>query len=108
MTEIKILRGKGRINGFTVRGHSGYAEHGGDIVCAAVSALAITAANSLTDIIGIKPIVKMDEAYMSVLLPDDLSDSKDREAQIVMKTIEIGFRSIADEYKKYVKIIDSP
>ena len=29
---------------FTVRGHAGYAEHGKDIVCAAVSAIASTAA----------------------------------------------------------------
>ena len=37
----------GRITGFEARDHSGYAEAGEDIVCAAVSALVIHTVNSL-------------------------------------------------------------
>ena len=37
MTKVEIFNHDGRINGFSVSGHSGYAEEGSDIVCAAVS-----------------------------------------------------------------------
>ena len=37
MTKIEFFNHDGRINGFAVSGHSGYAEEGSDIVCAAVS-----------------------------------------------------------------------
>ena len=38
MTKVEIFNHDGRIHGFSVSGHSGYAEEGSDIVCAAVSA----------------------------------------------------------------------
>ena len=41
---------EGRITGFSVSGHSGYAEAGADVVCAAVSA-AVTFAELITCLI---------------------------------------------------------
>ena len=38
MTRVEFTTEDDRITGFTVSGHSGYAEAGSDIVCAAVSA----------------------------------------------------------------------
>ena len=41
MIDVKISRNSGGvIRSFTVSGHSGYAEEGSDIICAAVSAMA--------------------------------------------------------------------
>ena len=37
MTRVEFFNQNGRINGFCCAGHSGYAEEGSDIVCAAVS-----------------------------------------------------------------------
>ena len=37
MTRIEIYRKKGRVVGYKATGHSGYAEYGEDIVCAALS-----------------------------------------------------------------------
>ncbi len=47
MTKVTFYQKSGKINGFTARDHSGYAEEGQDIVCAAVSALVIHTVNSL-------------------------------------------------------------
>ena len=48
MTSIRFSRDKsGRLSGFTVVGHTGYAPEGEDIVCAGVSALSQTAVNAL-------------------------------------------------------------
>ena len=43
MTVITVLKKHGRLVGFEAKGHSGYAEAGEDIVCAAVSAVMQTA-----------------------------------------------------------------
>ena len=40
---------------FTVKGHSGSANAGEDIVCAAVSSAVYMAANTVTEILGLSP-----------------------------------------------------
>lgn len=37
-------------NKITINGHSGYAEHGKDIVCAAISAIVITSINAIESV----------------------------------------------------------
>ncbi len=51
----------GGITGFDIQGHSGYAESGSDIVCAAVSSAAYMTANIITDIIGVNADVSVNE-----------------------------------------------
>ena len=46
----------GRVMGFRVEGHSGYAEEGADIVCAAVSSAAYLIVNSVTEVRGVSPL----------------------------------------------------
>ena len=46
---ITITYGSREPPSLTIRGHSGYATQGTDIVCAAVSALFVTLSNSLTE-----------------------------------------------------------
>ena len=41
MTKVTIFKQQGLYKGFEVSGHSGYADAGEDIVCAAISALTI-------------------------------------------------------------------
>ena len=53
-------------NGFTVSGHSGYADSGSDIVCAAVSAMVMLVCNILTDKTDSSAIVTVDDESGSV------------------------------------------
>lgn len=48
-----LVDDKGLILGFQISGHSGFAENGNDIVCAAVSSAAFMTANTITDILKI-------------------------------------------------------
>ena len=52
MTKVEIFNHDGRIHGFSVSGHSGYAEEGSDIVCAAVSAAVTFAECTINDVLG--------------------------------------------------------
>ena len=53
MTKYKFLTDEKGIYGFIIKGHSGYGEQGGDIVCAAVSSAAYMVINTITDIFGL-------------------------------------------------------
>ncbi len=48
---VFVYRGK-RCVGFDICGHSGYADEGSDIVCAAISASAMLTANTITEFFG--------------------------------------------------------
>ena len=48
-----------RITGFSVSGHSGYAESGSDIVCAAITAIVTMAEATINDVCGAKAKVRV-------------------------------------------------
>lgn len=48
MIQVTILRDREKlVKGIEINGHAGYAEYGQDVICAAVSALALNMANSV-------------------------------------------------------------
>ena len=52
MTRVEFFDHEGRITGFCCSGHSGYAEAGGDVVCAAVSTAVKLAECTINDVLG--------------------------------------------------------
>ena len=92
--------------GFIARGHSGYAEQGRDIVCAAVSALTQTCELGLSEVAGVEPIVARDDergAY-AVRLPRDAGKAQLRRAQLLFRTMYIGLKSIEAAYPDFVRV----
>ena len=67
MIEITFCEQNGRLSGFEISGHSGFAETGSDIVCAAVSSCAQMVANTLTEILALpQDQVKEANGYLRV------------------------------------------
>ncbi|MDK2824391.1 MAG: uncharacterized protein PWQ67_161 [Clostridia bacterium] len=95
------------IVGFEVSGHAEYAEIGKDIVCAAVSILATTTVNSLEEQLSIKPQYNVNEAdgHLQCYFSSQLTGVDLEKAQVILKTMEIGFISIEQEYSKYFKLL---
>ena len=52
MITITVKREDGMYRSFRSEGHSGYADEGSDIICAAVSALSVNALNSIESLTG--------------------------------------------------------
>lgn len=91
--------------GYVIRGHSGMAESGHDLVCAAVSVLAQTALLGLDAYLLQKPTWKIEgNGYLECWLPDNLSEEELHSAQIIMHTMELGLKSIEKEYRKFLKV----
>ena len=104
MISISIVEDKfGTIRGFEIQGHSGYAESGKDIVCAAVSALAYTAVGAISDMHK-EPLWKSEDGYMKCIVPDELVGDSRRVVNTIMNTIIIGFKQIELSYSEYVRI----
>ena len=97
------LKGKQR-DGFEISGHAQYAPHGQDIVCAAVSMLAITTVNSLLEQVGQVMIKSSDDGLVSCRLPEELDELAMVKAQAILKTLEIGLNGVQIEYPKYITL----
>lgn len=103
MTEITFKRQNSKIVSFNIDGHSGYAEEGSDIVCAAISAISLTIVNGIAGVLKkkIKPTVK--DGFLSLDLRgfsvEDIDD-----CQILMETMLLGLKSVEIEYDDYVEV----
>ena len=94
-----------RITGFSIKGHSGYAEEGSDIVCAAVSALVLTTDHALCRLVGLSPIERGGEdGFLEVLLPEKMTESQMRDAQLLLSALHIGLENIAQAYPDYGRL----
>lgn len=104
MIQVTVFRDSGRMyRGYEVSGHSGYAEEGSDIICAAVSVLAQNTANSIEKFTGdcIIGEVSEDGGYLKVEFPDGIG----RESNLLMDSMILGLHDVMECYgKRYVNI----
>ena len=99
------MDGASRITGFSIKGHSGYAEEGSDIVCAGISALVITTENALCKLVKLSPTERGGEdGFLEVLLPEKMSDQQMHDAQVLLSALHIGLENIAQAYPDYVRL----
>ena len=95
-----------RITGFSVSGHSGYAEAGSDIVCAAVSAVVSMAEATINDVCGAKAKVRVrdDSARIALTLP--ASCDEEESVQAVLAGMMLYLCSLRDEYPDYIEVLE--
>lgn len=110
MTKVKFYRAEEGWQGFEVHGHTGFAEHGEDIVCAAVSVLTQTAVLGLTNVLGIDCQVQVDESegFLYCKLPEGLSQEEWTQAQLILKVLHVGLVATEEEYGKHVSVKEVP
>lgn len=94
------------IIGFSCNGHSGYAEAGQDIVCAAVSSLVQNAEICISEVLNIKLNVKRDDknAKFEIKFSKNVSNEQIEKAQPILKALKLSSQRIEKEYKKYLKV----
>lgn len=93
------------IYGFEVSGHSGYAEYGRDIICAAASIIAQNTVSSIKIYTKDKVNDNIDEGYLKCVLPNMKNGEGSKEACVLLKSAVAGFYSIQNSYdEKYIKV----
>ncbi len=96
----------GRITGFTVSGHSGYAESGADIVCAAVSAVVTMAEATINDVCGAKAKVRVKEEDARISLTLPTSCDEEESVQAVLAGMLLTLCSMRDDYPDYIEVLE--
>ena len=94
---IKTDESSQKITSIEVKGHSGKAPYGKDLVCAAVSAILTGGFNALKDK---EYDFKLDEGHAYVKALDIPSDYD----AVVLKTIQIQLQTVEEEDKEFIKI----
>ena len=96
MISVTVFKHKGQYAGFVCSGHAGFAVYGEDIVCSAVSALTLNTVNSIEKLTSTK--VRVKQKAEGGYLKAKLAMPSDEKAQLLMKSLVLGIRSIEKSY----------
>ena len=99
-------RPDGKLIGYRAEGHTGFAESGADIVCAAVSALTQTTLNGLQNVLKAPVMFDIDdqEATLEAELTPEATEEQVRQAQLLLVTLLEGLQAIERSYPRNVRI----
>lgn len=85
--------------GFVIDGHSGYAECGQDIICAAVSSAAYMAVNTITEILGTDIEADVNDGYMKIMLCSTSEAATD-----ILKGLLLHLSELAKDNPDFIEI----
>lgn len=103
MIAATLFHNKQGICAFSLQGHSGYAEEGSDIVCAAVSAIAqylIGAAEHL----NLPCRYELEDGLITFSFTEDTSEDQKQKMQDFLIPFETALKQLSETYGEYLKI----
>ena len=106
MTKCEFFTENDRITGFTVSGHSGYAEAGQDIVCAAISAVVTMAEATINEVCGAKAKVRVKEEDARITLTLPASCDEEESVQAVLAGMMLTLINLRDDYPDYIEVLE--
>ena len=106
MTKCEFFMEGDRITGFTVSGHSGYAEQGQDIVCAAISAVVTMAEATINDVCGAKAKVRVKDEDARITLTLPASCDEEETVQAVLAGMLVTLCNMRDDYPDYIEVME--
>ena len=106
MTRCEFFMEEDRITGFSISGHSGYAEAGSDIVCAAISAVVTMAEATINDVCGAKAKVRVKEEDARITLTLPAACDEEESVQAVLAGLMLYLISLRDDYEDYIEVLE--
>ena len=109
MTTITFHTEGSRITGFDASGHSGYAQEGEDIVCAAVTSTVRLIECVLNDVMGLCASVKVNEktALISLRIPGSLGQTAESTCQTLLTGMMVYLTQLHSEYPDYIEVMEA-
>ena len=108
MTTIAFHLEGSRIVGFEVKGHSGYADEGSDIVCAAVTSAVRLCECAINDVLGLEASVKVrqKDASISLKLPGSLGQTNESTCQTLLTALMVYLTELHEEYPENISVLE--
>lgn len=94
--------------GFQVEGHSGFAEAGADILCAAITSAVRMTECACSDVLGLNVAIKQreEDAFLSLKLPSGLSEEIDEVCQTILAAMMLHFVQLSEEYPDHLIVLE--
>ncbi len=104
MITVKLIKSGEDFIGFDVSGHSGYAECGSDIVCAAVSSAVGLCESAVNDFFGggAEVVIKPENAEVFLKLGSSCNAS----CVGILSAFAAHMTAIRDEYPDYIDVLE--
>ncbi len=108
MTTVTFRSEGRRLVGFEVKGHSGYAPEGKDVVCAAVTSAVRLCECAVNDVLGLEAPVKVREkdASITLKLPAGLGQTNESTCQTLLAALMVYFVRLAEEYPENISVLE--
>lgn len=103
MIDAKFRRSSGNIVSVGLSGHAESSNEGYDMVCSAVSAISVTIANGITEILKLKPGIVLKDGFLSIYLEKLLIEDVQK-CQVLLETMLLGLKSIEINYGEYIRV----
>ena len=101
------LDGK-RIVSFQVEGHSGLADEGEDVLCAAVTSAVRLTECTVNDVLGLEASVKVksEKALISLKLPVGLGQTNESTCQTLLTALMLYLSQLHEEYPENIIVME--
>ncbi len=101
------LDGK-RIVSFQVEGHSGLADEGEDVLCAAVTSAVRLTECAVNDVLGLEASVKVksEKALISLKLPVGLGQTNESTCQTLLTALMLYLSQLHEEYPENIIVME--
>ena len=108
MTTVSFHLEGSRIVGFEVQGHSGFADEGSDIVCAAITSAVRLCECAINDVLGLEASVKVrqKDATISLKLPGGLGQTNESTCQTVLTALMVYLAELHEEYPENISVLE--
>lgn len=107
MVDVQVRQdGEGRVLELSCSGHAEFSdeEHGGDIVCAAVSALTGMVGLTLAEVLGYPRSVAADDGLFRYRRPEGLAAEDRRALDVLLEGLLRALRGLEENYSGWVRV----
>ena len=108
MTTVTFYSEGSRLTGLEMKGHSGYAPQGEDIVCAAVTSAVRLTECAVNDVLGLEASVKVksEKALISLKLPVGLGQTNESTCQTLLTALMLYLSQLHEEYPENIIVME--
>ncbi len=106
MTAVRIYRENGSIAGIDVQGHSGYADHGADIVCAAVTSAVRLIESAINDVLRLDVPFFADGKGVRVRMKIPERCREDERVRVILEAFAVHMAQLSREYEENIQVLE--